>query len=166
MKFFFKCSDKPTNDYKALKASTEAAFLAGRNYSLHIQRIGPKLPPETRDFVMSSSYRDWNSHDCPHDAWLQDLVFKVEPDAIKRQSLRIVMVLLGSFHDRILGFEYRNVIECDIDISRNNKKSPGDWLYDEFDVEDDGFITHEILWQFGNPWKITAEKILFSASDK
>ena len=166
MKFFSKSSGKPIKDYKVLTASTDEAILAGRNYDLHLKKIAPKLPPETRKFIMSLSYQDWNSHDCPHDAWLQNLEFWVEPNASERQSLRIMMVLLGSFHDRILTFEYSNVIECNLDISKTNKKSPGDWLFDEFDIDDNGFVTHEILWQFGNPWKITAEKMNFSAHNK
>ena len=166
MKYFSKSSGRPVKDYKVLKGSIDEAILAGKNYNLHLQGIAPKLPPETREFVMSAAYQDFNSHDCPHDAWLQELVVAVKTDADKNERVDLQMILLGSFHDRILTFEYTNVIELNIDLKKTGRKQLGDWLHDEFDINDEGFVSHEILWQFGKSWRIVSKNITFLAADK
>ena len=80
--------------------------------------------------------------------------------------LNLTLNLLGAYHDRILAFTYHNVVFCGFEIQKQGRQSTGDWLRDEFDVIENGFVSHEILWQFGEPWKIISKSVEFSAKDK
>ena len=92
------------------------------------------------------------------------LVAGTEAKGVRPMNLTIT--LLGAYHDRILTFKYTNVVECSFEIQNASKHNVGDWLFDEFDILGGGFISHEILWQHGKPWKIVAEFIEFSAKEK
>ena len=80
--------------------------------------------------------------------------------------MNLIVTLLGAYHDRILTFKYINVTECNLEILKTGTQNVGDWLNDEFDTVGRGFVSHEILWQFGKPWKIISEHVELSAEDR
>jgi hypothetical protein len=164
MKFFFRRAGAPTGDYREIHQATDDQLRACREYRQHLDLIAPRLPAATKSFVAAPWYHDWNHHDCPHDSWLMNLSIGVEDAKNKKSALSLKIVLLGAYHDRILTFEYRNVLECNFGIQNATKQNMGDFLRDEFDVFDGGLVSHEILWQFGTPWKIVADQIYFLAS--
>lgn len=143
----------------------DEAVQSCKAYEAHLETVVPKLPDATKAFVSSKWYQDWNHHDCPHDAWLMDLALKACVKSDEDRTLDLTLKLLGAYHDRILTFSYRNVTFCDFEIQKQGRHNTGDWLRDEFDVLENGFISHEILWQLGKSWKIVSESVGFSAED-
>jgi hypothetical protein len=95
-----------------------------------------------------------------------DLTLDAEVCADEDRGMNLTMRLLGAFHDRILTFKYFNVTECNFEIKKNGKHNCGDWLYDEFDIVEQGLVSHEILWRLGKPWKIVSERVEFSAENR
>ncbi|MBW8865091.1 MAG: hypothetical protein JF609_09270 [Verrucomicrobia bacterium] len=144
----------------------DAALQACRDYDTHLKSIATRLPEPTKAFAMAPWYGDPTHHDCPHDSWLMSLSVDADAAASKDHGLNLTVRLLGAFHDRILTFRYFNVAECSFEIKRHGKHNLGDWLKDEFDITDQGCISHEILWQFGKPWKIVSEEVEFSAENR
>ncbi len=166
MKFFFRGDGKPTKDYRVLHQSMDRQLQACKDYQRHLDAISPKLPDVARSFISTPWYYDFNHHDCPHDSWLMDLSLKVGVKCNDDRTLDLTLNLLGAYHDRILIFHYRNVTFCGFEIQKQGRHNTGDWLRDEFDVLENGFVAHEILWQFGEPWRIVAESVEFSAQDR
>jgi hypothetical protein len=166
VKYFSRSEGPPTRDYHVLNKCINAAIQACKDYEAHIKTIAPKLPEPTRVFVMSSAYGNHNSHDCPHDSWLMNIILDAEVCRDNNRRIDLTIRLLGAFHDRILTFKYINVTEFNIEIKKSGNQNVGDWLNDEFDIAEQGFVSHEILWQFGKPWKIISECVEFSAEDR
>ena len=163
MKFFFRGDGKPTRDYRVLHQAMDDQLRACKDYQRHLELISSKLPKPTRDLVLAQWYQNFNHHDCPHDSWLMNLNLNVSGE---EHVLNLTLNLLGAYHDRILAFTYHNVVFCGFEIQKQGRQSTGDWLRDEFDVIENGFVSHEILWQFGEPWKIISKSVEFSAKDK
>lgn len=138
---------------------------ACKAYDAHLKVIATKLPEVTRVFVLAPWYQDFNHHDCPHDSWLLNLALNARVKSNEDRTLDLTLKLLGAYHDRVLIFHYRNVMLCDFEIQKQGRHNTGDWLRDEFDVTADGFVSHEILWQLGGPWKIICQQVEFSAED-
>jgi len=166
VRFFLKNDAPVTRDHRALHDSFEKDTQALRDYEIHLKTIAAKLPEPTKAFVMAPWYGDPTHHDCPHDAWLMNLALDATASADKDRRLDLTLTLLGAFHDRVLTFKYFNVTECNFKIKKHGKHNTGDWLNDEFDIIDQGFVSHEILWQFGEPWKIVSEYVEFSAENR
>ena len=166
MKFFHRNDLKPSRDWHFLKEGLEQNIKAHKEYDAHLEKISSMLPEETKLFVLSSWYQNPKSHDCPHDAWLQELKVTAKTENEEDRVVNVTMKLLGNCHDRILTFEYVNVIDLNFDMKKCGRHNVGDWLSDEFDLADEGFISHEILWQFGKPWRIVAKNIKFFAENK
>src|SRR3974377_181628 len=125
---FFKRDSAPTRDFRILDSAIEEELRAGREYSQHLASIASRLPIETKSFALAPWYRDPTCHDCPHDSWLLDASLKAGiSDA---RMLNLDMTLLGAYHDRILSFQYSNVVELRIDIIGIDKENVGDWLFD------------------------------------
>ena len=153
-------------DFRVLHKSIDEALQSCKAYEAHLNEIAPKLPEATRTFVLAPWYHNWNHHDCPHDSWLMDFTLKAAVKNDEDRTLDLTLNLLGAYHDRILTFNYRNVTLCGFEIQKQRRQNTGDWLYDEFDVFEYGFVSHEVLWQFGKPWKIISERVEFSAENR
>lgn len=166
MKFFSRSDAPPTHDYRVLHKSFEEQIQAGKDYNQHLQKIISDLPGQTRAFAIAPWYHDPKSHDCPHDAWLMDLGLEAKTVRDEDRAMNLTMTLLGAYHDRILTFKYTNVTECNFEILKTGTQNVGDWLNDELDIVERGFVSHEILWQFGKPWKIISEFVEFSGKDR
>ena len=166
MRFFFRSDSPLTRDYRVLHKSMDEAKQVDKAYDAHLKAIATKLPDITRAFVMAPWYQDWNHHDCPHDSWFLDLSLKACVENDEDRTVDLTIKLLGAYNDRILTLNYHNVTLCDFEIQKQGRHNTGDWLFDEFDVLENGFVSHEILWQFGKPWKIISESVEFSSADR
>jgi hypothetical protein len=163
MKFFKPNTGPPIRDCRLLDAACAEGLEAHRAYTRHLNTIAPRLPPETRQFALERWYRDPGSHDCPHDAWLKEVVMTAGTDKDRKVGMR--MTLLGAYHDRLFTIEYRNVVKLEMSIPETAPgrcaDNVGDWLVDEFDVLPSGVVSHGILWLTGAPWRICAENVRF-----
>jgi hypothetical protein len=160
---FFKPDYLPTpsRDYKAVESAVEEDYQASLDYGAFLKRISPKLPEETRLFAVAAWYQDPRSHDCPHDAWLEEVKLSVADE--RRRTLNLSLTVLGAYQDRLLTFNYFNVTEFRPDLSQMGPNNLDDWLHDEYDIMESGGLSHEILWRYGAQWRIVAERITFSS---
>lgn len=112
-------------------------------------------------FAEEDWYRQPNDHRCPHDAWLNrcEILEAASGARDEKRSTRIVVELLGAYHDGVIRFSY-------LDVKRYSLSSPdvsaglGDWLSDDFQRSDDDVWTHRIIWA-GGQWAIEAREITY-----
>lgn len=128
----------------------------------------PDLPAASLlpDFAAAPWYRDFRDHRCPHDGWLENLEIS-EPAAGSRREQRstaITIKLLGAYHDGHIVFRYTGVHSYSLPGSAMGR-GHGDWHHDEFSVNADDRLVHDIIWALGpNPgccWRIEAANVTY-----
>lgn len=145
----------------------QTASAVWRSYREHVARIEPRLPSRVRSFASQEWYYDPNDHRCPHDAWLESLTVSDSKANLKsgdNLKVDITVRLLGAYHDRALIFGYTDVRSYQLCGTIGNAAEAwhGDWLVDEFNVTNDGFVTHEMQWSSGSTWYFESRDIEFS----
>ena len=136
-------------------AETPGCFERYREY---LERNRARFPASAYSLATSDWYFDPHDHRCPHDAWLESAHFS-EPHAGERsekRSLSLSVRLLGAYHDGHIELHYPHVTAYRLDAS-NVKVGHLDWRYDEFRIDEDGFLVHEIEWSGPAPigrWRI------------
>jgi hypothetical protein len=147
-----------------MEADAARAFARYRDY---LAAEAHRFPPHALALATADWYFLSDDHRCPHDAWLQHVrlteVGRGKGQQRRRDRLRIQ--LLGAYHDMILTFTYKAVIRY---VLRGDdlRSSLGhaDWRYDEFRVNNEGHLVHEIewwqAWETGR-WLIEAEDVEF-----
>lgn len=140
-----------------------------KRYERYLTRHKDTFPPSAFELANAGWYYNFNNHRCPHDAWLESFEL-IEVAMGERQHIRypsLTIKLLGAYHDGIIEYHYPKVFsyQCHREYS---EQGHGDWLYDEFRVNEDGSITHEIEWaghhaDTGPPhWIIRADDVHYS----
>ena len=138
------------------------AFQKYREYLLHNKA---RFPKGAHALATSDWYFDPQRHECPHDAWLEEVRID-ERSSGERQEIRAVTItarILGAYHDGLIEVRYPSVFGYRID-SLSIKNGHGDWQYDEFRVSDSGQLIHEIEWgssKAKSSWLIVASDIEF-----
>lgn len=106
---------------------------------------------------------DWYSfpedHRSPHGAWVESIKI-TEPSSGDRQEnrgLEIHVRLLGSYHDGIVEFTYREVQSYAIQ-ARRSLVGHGDWLEDNVDVRRHDTLSHCVQLTNGS-FEIEANEI-------
>jgi hypothetical protein len=140
---------------------------AWEQYRHHL-RSAKRLPPKALEFALAEWHYDSEDHRCPHDAWLESLTIEEGPEQaqVHERSMRIVVVLLGAYHDGHLRIEYTNVRAYSFDLPSPYQARPhetgsqGDWSIDEIRSPGHrGRVIHEIEWIGGAHWIIEAGEI-------
>jgi hypothetical protein len=137
-------------------------------YRNYIRSLQADLPPGAVAYGTSDAHTDYSDRMSPHDGWLDRLIVE-EPAMGQRseeRSIRIVIELLGSYHDGRIRFTYPSVRSYTIGAPKEFEMPPlhvghGDWLADELSLSDDGFVVHEILFSRGAHWRIEASDIRY-----
>jgi hypothetical protein len=145
---------------------TKKSKEAWKQYRSHLLTWQKRLPPKALAFALADWHYDHSDHRCPHDSWLEDLRIEEGPGAspVHERTIRIVILLLGAYHDGQLRVVYDNVFSYALDFAppktRATSRSHGDWLIDEIRSEGHrGRATHEIHWANGGEWIIEAAEI-------
>jgi len=95
------------------------------------------------EVAKSDWYYDPECHQCPHDSWIESIVFN-------RKKNSLIIELLGSYHDCKLSFSYEEVEIYDLTgIGVDGLE----WNRDEFEVTND-FNIHHIEMSCGSLWRI------------
>ena len=117
-------------------------------------------------FYKHDWYFDPTDHRCPHDAWLDSICIS-EVASGARQEVRVTKIiirLLGAYHDGYISLMYSNVHEYYLDSS-SLVSGHGDWVSDDISSEDSR-VYHNIRWSGGikGPitWRIVAESVSFA----
>lgn len=140
---------------------------AFRRYRDYLSRSKSSFPHRAFELACSDWYFDSSDHRCPHDAWLESMVIS-EPATGSRQEVRHTSIrirLLGAYHDGFIEFVYPQVFNYQVG-SPSCERGLGDWRYDEFRVESDRRVIHEIEWagfgaRLASRWVIEASDVEF-----
>ena len=116
---------------------------------------------------MSEWYFDPHDHRRPHDAWLDSITIAEHAtgDETERRVTAIRVRLLGAYHDGFIELFYPQVIRYSLS-SPSSLRGLGDWLYDEFRVDQGGDFINEVEWagfprDEGSRWIIESSDIEF-----
>jgi len=112
-----------------------------------------RFPKSAYSLATSEWYFDFGFSGCPHDAWLEKITIS-EPSSGKRseeRSVEINIELLGAWHDGIISLRYPRVFGYKVEgwsLWEGLSLAGGhhDWRFDEFRLNDDGNLIHEIEW--------------------
>lgn len=133
-----------------------------RNYQERLRKIAKRLPDSVREYALAEWHYNIEDHRCPHDAWLEYLIIR-EPasgERSERRSLEIELRLLGAYHDGYIEFLYKDVESYCLDQPYRRgrwdsaEKGHKDWVIDEVDLSEHGYVLHEIEWLDGGHWLI------------
>lgn len=117
------------------------------DYAEYVKQNRAAFPPSAYALATSDWYFDSAVHHAPHDAWLESLTI-AEPSSGSRREIRetaITIKLLGAYHDGYIELHYPRVFEyrfSAVELGRGH----ADWRYDEFRVDEEGRVLHEIQW--------------------
>lgn len=134
-------------------------------YQAYLAENRSKFPPGALALATSDWYFNFNNHECPHDAWLEAVRID-EPSRGERQEIRFVAItvrLLAAYHDGHIELHYPKVFAYRLGC-RNVEEGHHDWRYDEFRLDANGHLMHEIEWSGYNEvgsWLIVANDIEF-----
>lgn len=146
----------------AQRHSDPAAFAKYRHY---LEANRERFPKSAYTLATSDWYMNFHYHQCPHDAWLEWVKID-EPSSGERHEIRTVAItikLLGAYHDGIIEIHYPQVFEYRLNSGPLNGGHL-DWHYDEFRLNDDGHVMHEIEWcglHNTGTWLIVASDVEF-----
>lgn len=141
-------------------ADVVAAF---KQYENYLEANRHRFPPSAFSLATSDWYHGFSSHQAPHDAWLESAELR-ETSSGTRQEIRIPSLtirLLGAFHDGHIELHYPQVFGYRL-AAHSLGQGHGDWRYDEFRLDEQGRLVHEIEWAaFGaeNSWIIVASDV-------
>jgi hypothetical protein len=132
-------------------------------YSEYLAKNNDRFPSSALALATSDWYFGFNSHQAPHDSWLE-AVQVLEPSDGERHEFRTASIrirLLGAYHDGHIEFHYPTVFEYRL-TAATLSQGHGDWRYDEFRLDEKGRLVHEIEWAtYGatNTWLIVASDV-------
>lgn len=124
------------------------------------------MMPTIPKFALADWYTNPADHRCPHDAWLESITISepAEGERSEVRQTRIVVRLLGAYHDGHIEYEYTGVTKY-IMTAPDCRKGLGDWIEDNVVVVKDR-LCHAISWRVGAApeqtlWFIEADDIAY-----
>jgi hypothetical protein len=140
-------------DFVKMSAS-KAVWSAYRDY---VESVRSAWPQEVYDFIQAPWHYDFRHHQCPHDAWLEEIVVRENAggERLEVRNTEIEIRLLGSFQDGYITFRYSGVRRYSLEgnlcrLSVNDLPSwHGSWQIDEVRVSPSGQVVHEIAFDSG-----------------
>lgn len=141
---------------------------AFRRYRQYLETERHRFPPGALALATSEWYFDPEDHRCPHDAWLQHLLVQEtgQGERHEQRAVALSIQLLGAYHDLALTFTYARVDRYVFE-GQTVRKGHSDWRYDEFRVNGDGRLLHEIEWcgeHESARWLIEADDVVLEWS--
>ena len=158
MEFF-----SPGDDY----AEIERAWA---RYQAYLARIRSRLPEKAYDFATAPWHYDPGDHRALHDSWVERVVVSEEaaPEKQGKRKLRIVVRLVGAYHDGHHELHYSGVTAYQLGLASGSPDSVprghGDWLFDEVRLSESGNVLHEIVFSSGARWTIECASLEHSTT--
>jgi len=133
-------------------------------YYRYLEEVRDKLPENAYSFATAPWHYDPRDSKCPHDSWLEEMrIF--EPAEGERQEVRrikIVIRLLGSYHDGFIELSYPDVNKYIIETPESDFASAhGDWIIDEIRLSEHGRVIHEIIFHRGTRLLIESNDVIY-----
>jgi hypothetical protein len=131
-------------------------------YADYLDRNRGVFPPSALSFALADWHYDFNSHQCPHDTWLESITISEQSESnhTENRHISISLRLLGSFGDGYLELKYKNVLNYSINLSTPLDDAPatkighGEWMIDEVRLSKRRLVIHEIRFSAGSHWTI------------
>ena len=133
---------------------------AWARYRSHLDAIRHQIPPGAYDFATAPWHYDPADHRSLHDAWVEKVLVSEEatPEKQGKRKLRIVVRLVGAYHDGHHELSYSGVTAYQLGLASGGPDSlsrgHGDWLFDEVRLSESGNVLHEIVFSSGAQWTI------------
>ena len=136
-----------------------------QRYKEYLQDNQCRFPKSAYALANSDWYMNFTVHKCPHDAWLESIRINESSSGENHEErgVSITIRLLSAYHDGYIEFHYSQVFEYKLhsfSLSRGHR----DWRYDEFRVDDENRLVHEIEWSGPfdtGSWLIVASDVEF-----
>lgn len=132
-------------------------------YSGYLNDNKNRFPKSAFSLATSDWYFNPRVSGCPHDAWLESITVS-EPSTGQRHEIRTVEIrieLLGPYHDGKILMRYPVVYRYEFEGAVLTD-GHSDWRFDEFRVNEEGHLVHEIEWWGLEPrgrWIIEASDV-------
>jgi len=140
----------------------ESAF---KRYKEYLKKNRGRFPESAYELATSDWYFGFDGGKAPHDGWLESFKISEPTTTVSTGEYRTVSInieLLSAYHDGIIEFHYPEVFEYKMSANLLTQ-GHGDWRYDEFRLNDEGHLVHEIEWAtYGHTcsWIIVADDVL------
>ncbi|MGE3425129.1 MAG: hypothetical protein AB7N24_24025 [Dehalococcoidia bacterium] len=150
------------------KERSRDVLVAFRRYHKYLEGERHRFPAGALSLATSEWYFDPADRRCPHDAWLLRLGIE-ETGRGNRNEVRsagISIELLGAYHDHLLTLRYSRVYRYALEATGVGA-GHADWRYDEFRVNEQGHLEHEIEWSAQAQtarWLIEADDVVLESS--
>lgn len=152
-----------SNERDAGPAETLQAF---ENYRRYLSANQARFPASAFALASSDWYFDGHDHRSPHDGWLESVAIDERGTRVRQEnrtcSIRIVLV--GAYHDCRIELHYAKVHSYRFEHV-DAGSGAGDWRYDEFRLDDESRVIHEIEWATSHgrsaTWLIAAADVQF-----
>lgn len=118
-------------------------------YAMYLEKQRARFPPSAYALASSDWYFDPSVHHAPHDAWLESTTITETTMTIK---------LLGPYHDGYIELHYPQLLGYRLTADKT-AQGHGDWRYDEFRLDEQGRLLHEIEWSDTGNWLIVASDV-------
>jgi hypothetical protein len=159
------------NDLMAyyLNANREEDVAAAyRKYRQYLEENKTSFPASVFDLASSDWYFDPNDHRCPHDGRLESVTISesAQETQMQKRETSVRIRLCGAYNDLSLEFLYSKVSSYSL-ASGDSIYGLGDWRFDEFTLDHNGHVVHEIEWagfarEEGSRWIICAAGVQFN----
>lgn len=100
---------------------------ARNEYRQHRSRYSKRIGPKALEFALAEWHHDTEDHRSPHDAWLESLCIEevAEPPTSQDRAIRIVLKLLGAYHEGHLRIAYEGITSYSLDLPSEGVHPPG-----------------------------------------
>jgi hypothetical protein len=147
---------------KLIKHTSNGYELA--DYLRYLDEERDRFPANAWSFALASWHYDMQHSQCPHDSWLESLDIQEGGAGKERRRIQIAARFLGAYHDGSFELVYADVQSYSglmKEVAGLGAGGHGDWLVDEVLAQDDGSVSHEIVFSSGARWQITARDIVY-----
>ena len=120
---------------------------AFERYSKYLKQNRNRFPASAYALASSDWYYGFSAHHAPHDAWLESAQLNEAGSGLRKdiRASSFTIRLLGAYHDGHIEFHYPQVFNYSLSCGGLGS-GHGDWRYDEFRVDGEGRLVHEIEW--------------------
>jgi len=113
-------------------------------YPSYVNSVRETLPEDALQFMIADWHYDHRDPKCPHDARVDYMTVKEIDGCV------IIEILLNGAYEGKLRLNYSDVQYYTLEKQKSDcpveMESHGDWMIDEMLIEDDAFLTHEIIF--------------------
>ncbi|PYV06492.1 MAG: hypothetical protein DMG10_01680 [Acidobacteria bacterium] len=132
-------------------------------YLRYIRSLEGRLPAAAYAYASAELHSDYEHEKSPHDSWIERVVIEEPFSGLRREvrAINIAIDLLAASHAARIRFTYPGVQSYELGAPLEFETPPasvghGDWLADEVQLSERGYVMHQIRFSRGALWRIEA----------